>query len=382
VAPLIWIALTSPAPAQENACAPHFYRWLDLCSEVAAAAEPWRYVPLDSTHDVWLTLGGDFRLRTESVNQEDFGISNIPSFTTLAERLYLHADLRTKAGFRLFVQFVAANEDGRKPHLRSIDKTNVDVSGAFAEIPIGDATLRLGRREVDIDTNRLVSIRDAAVRRTFDGARLDTPIGRSATVTAFWFRPVFISPGALDDQSREAEEFFGANIRLAIDTSATLNLFVFDRRRDFAAWASVPGPEDRRTYGARSVWRQGAFDVTAQARYQDGTAGAQQQIEAWGGTLDAGVRLEGGWKPRLGTSLGYASGDRDDADATLNTFDPTYPAIAPLMEAPLYFPANQFYTGVNLTLNPLSSLTLRADALYFGRVTRADAIHSNLGGYS
>lgn len=339
-------------------------------------ARPWRYVPLGE--DVWITLGGDYRLRADLVSDDEFGFGPGGAFTAFSQRLYAHGDMRVGGNTRLFVQLVAADEDGREPGPRAFDQTAVDLSQAFADVALGATTVRIGRQEVTMDGNRLVTIRDAAVRRTFDGARWDAPLGDNASLLAFWYRPVFVRPGGFDDRSGEREEFSGADLEFALNAQSELHLFAFDRRRDRGVWAAVSGVEERHSYGARWVWRNERYDAAAQAAYQDGAIDAQS-IEAGGATFDAGMRLHGAWAPRLGVSMSYASGDRRRDDDELNTFDPHYPIISVLTEAPIYFPANLSHAGLNLTLAPLQDLSVRIEALHFARSSDDDAIYSSIG---
>jgi hypothetical protein len=358
-------------------CTPSFYRWEELCSTEQAGA-PWRHVPVDSRGDLWATFGGDYRLRADYVSDDEFGLGSGGEFVALTQRLYLHGELRAAEGTRLFVQMVAADQDGREPAPRSFDETSPDIAQAFADFSLGEASLRLGRQEVNLDGNRLIAIRDAGIRRTFDGARLDLPLARRASLTAFWYRPVFVSPGAFDDHSSDAEVFVGVDMRLDLGETLSMDLYAFDRDRRSATWASVAGPEERRTYGARWTWRGDSYDAALQVAYQDGEASGQS-IEASGGTLDAGIRLQHSWAPRVGLTLGYAAGDEDRNDSELNTFDPHYPIVSLLTEAPVYFPANLTHAGLDLTFAPSPDLTLRLEALRFARAAQADAIYSSIG---
>lgn len=71
------LALLPPAlHAQEtavDACAPKLYRWQEDCRGLAERGTPpqgldsLRYLPLTDTGSAWLTLGGEYRLKVESL---------------------------------------------------------------------------------------------------------------------------------------------------------------------------------------------------------------------------------------------------------------------------------------------------------------------------
>lgn len=367
------------ASATADRCAPHLFRWDDFCKPDPAHPDraPWRSIALDANGELWLTLGGDYRVRVEFPDKADYGLRGGEEFTSLSQRLYLHADLHAPGGARLFAQLAAANEDGRKPGPRPVDETSLDASQLFLDAPIGPVTVRRGRQEANFDGNRLVGLRDAAIRRTFDGVRVDLPVG-DATATAFYCRPVGICPDAFDDQSSRAEDFFGLLLKTPPKNGVTLQAAFFDRRRDRASFASASGREDRKTWGLRATWRNARYDVAAQAAYQSGDIGVQS-ISAGGATIDAGVQLKVAWAPRLGLSAGYASGDRNSSDGQLNTFDPLYPNLSSFTEAPIYYPSNQLNVGLNATVKPNTALTLHFDALYLARAERTDAIYASSG---
>jgi hypothetical protein len=160
---------------------------------------------------VWLTLGAEYRLKTEYYNAPDFFLR--PAFeryTAVGQRVLLHADLRTAQGFRVFVQLDGATEANRKPVYFPFDRTRPDIAPAFVDLPLLDSTLlRVGRQELDSGGNRLISTRDAGnLRLAFDMAHLESHISGFDAV-AFYGRPVLNQRGAFDDRGNPAEKFLG-----------------------------------------------------------------------------------------------------------------------------------------------------------------------------
>jgi hypothetical protein len=75
-----------------------------------------------------------------------------------------------------------------------------------------------------------------------------------------------------------------------------------------------------RAYG---VFGKSGFDYDASIVRQFGHNG-EQDVDAWGGTVEIGYRFDHAWKPRLSAFYGYASGDKDPSDNTDNRFERFY----------------------------------------------------------
>jgi hypothetical protein len=367
------------AEAQE--CPAQTFRWAEDCRALSGTTQSGvdrlRYVELAEDGSAWATFGAEYRVRAETLSRTDFGIGGGPSFTTLSQRAYGHVDLRTRNGPRLFAQFSAADEDGRKPGPRAVDESRFDIAQFFVDAPVGDLRLRVGRQELDLGGNRLVSLRDAALRRSFDGVNAQVNVN-GFTLTAFAVQPVQIDGGAFDDAADRSDDFSGAMLRSPVKNGRSWTLFAFDRRRDRARTFALSGKERRQTYGARYVQRNAKRDLAVQAAFQDGEI-AGRDIRAFGAAVDAGYRIEAPWSPRLGVSAGYASGDRNAGDDKAGGFDPLYPNLSVFTEAPLYFPTNQINTEINVTANLSPPLTLRLNAIVLARASTGDAIYSASG---
>jgi len=366
-----------PAPSP---CAVQVFRWAEDCRGLAGQSligtDRLRYLPLVQNGAAWLTLGGELRGRAEHQTRPDFGIANPPDFTAFTARAYLHADLRTKPGPRVFVQLSASDQDGRRPGPRTVDESGLDLAQAFVDVPVGPVTLRAGRQELNLAGNRLVAVRDGVLRRSFEGVQAQATT-RLGTVTAFGLRPVAVGAGTFDDSPIFAETFAGATWQSAPRHGATWGLYAFERRREQARVFSASGTERRRTWGGRYGWHDAHWDVAAQGAWQEGTL-AGQPIRAVGWQIEAGRRV-GSSGARLGAVVGYASGDDQAGDGRIGSFDPLYPNLAVYTDAPLYFPTNQVNVEANVTLHPAPPLTLRFNAVVLARATLGDAIYAASG---
>jgi Alginate export len=371
-------------------CPPRAFRWQEDCSELARSdsALGWRRlrgIPVSREGSAWLTLGGEYRFRAETLDDPSFSLRGA-SYTARDHRWFAHADLHLAAGPRLFVQLSAAADDGRKPAARPFDRSAVDFAQAFVDLPLAAAAnrlqLRLGRQELDLHGNRLVSTREAAnLRRAFDAALASFASGHVSAL-GFVGRPVRNSASSFDDRADEDERFAGASVEVVSQQARATNtfaLFYFDRTRPRAVFQDASGRERRHTLGARVVHASPSWDLALQAAYQSGDI-ANKRVRAHGLAGDLGWRPMG-WrlKPRLGVSLGYASGDRMGADAAVGTFDVIYPNLGYFTDAPLFYPGNTVDVQPNVTLALSAVLTLQAGCDFIHRVEATDAVYEPPG---
>lgn len=376
-------------PPSANPCAVKVFRWMEDCRELWSKGdslrglERLRYLPLTDSGSAWLTLGGEYRFKTEYLDAPDYGLGRgAEAYTALGERFLAHADLRTSAGFRVFAQLSAATDTRRKPAERPFDRSRPDIAQAFVDIPLPhSAVLRVGRQELDSGGNRLISIREAAnLRLAFDMAHVAASIAGFDAV-AFYGRPVLNRPSSFDDRSNPSEKFLGGWLqhRLGSEPAAPLlNLFFFERDRARAIYQQGVASDDRRTIGVRWSGVDSRWDYAVQAARQYGTFGAAR-IDAFGAAGDVGWHAPWASRPRLGASFGYASGDRRPGDRTLGTFDVLYPNLGYFTDAPVYYPGNTADAQPNVTFAVIQSVTARTGADVIFRVSKRDAVYGPPG---
>jgi len=375
--------------AADLACPPRPFRWQDDCSSIARsdAALGWRRlrgIPLAADGSSWLTLGGEYRFRIETLDEPSFGLRG-ETYTARDHRWFAHADLHNAAGVRLFVQLSAAADSGRKPASRSFDQSAVDFAQVFADLPfrIGDnrLLLRLGRQELDLHGNRLVSTREAAnLRRAFDMALASFSRGH-VNALAFVGHTVHNSVGAFDDRADHGERFAGASFELVPGSSSTdaFTLFFLDRERPRAVFQDAVGAERRRTYGIRFTRTLPEWDLALQAAFQRGNVGAKR-AQARGLAGDVGYRpAHWALRPRFGVSFGYASGDRMAHDDAVGTFDVLYPNLGYFTDAPVFYPGNTADIQPNLSASPAAGLTVQTGCDFIRRLETTDAVYEPPG---
>jgi hypothetical protein len=381
--------LSGPEVWADPGCALKPFRWDEDCSNLRGQAGPpsglerLRYIALTDSGSVWLTLGGEYRFKTEYFNAPAFALQPVyERYTAVGERFLLHADLRTAAGFRVFVQLSAATEAGRKPVYYPFDRSRPDIAQAFLDLPLLDGTvLRVGRQELDARGNRLISVREGAnLRLAFDMAHLESHFAGFDAV-AFYGRPVLNKPGAFDDRGNPAEKFWGGWLQRPLDTTAgapLISVFFFSRERDHAVYQQGVASDDRRTAGLRVSGTNPGWDYAAEASYQYGSFGTDD-IAAHGAAGDIGWHPAMPGHPRIAAAFGYASGDSNPHDHTLGTFDVLYPNLGYFTDAPVFYPGNNADVQPNITVEVLRAVHLRAGSDVIYRISKRDAVYTAPG---
>ena len=233
---LLLMSWAVPAAAQAQPDAPPFqltrydedYAPLADPDRRIGAYERVKYIPL--AQDAFLSLGGEFRLRVDTLHAARFGIG-APSDDYALERMLLHADLHLGSHLRAFVQGIHADVIGKRP-VSAIDVDRADLENAFVDVmPVNGLTLRAGRQELTFNpTQRFVAVREGPnVRQAFDGFRAGW-VGSRVRIDAFALRPVVDRAGDFDDSRDRTQLFYGGYGSAKITSSLALDLYLVDFR--------------------------------------------------------------------------------------------------------------------------------------------------------
>lgn len=182
------LALSSTAYAQSSQSNPpplmptrydEDYSYLaDPNARSGAWWEPLKYIPSDENPDVYLTLGGEIRLRYEGYENNNWGQGPADDDGYLWYRALASADMHLGEHVRLFGELIGAWAEGKQPFESPIDETDVDLLQGFVDltVPLGgdntSLTLRPGRQLLSYGTERLIGVRYGPnVLRTFDAVK-------------------------------------------------------------------------------------------------------------------------------------------------------------------------------------------------------------------
>lgn len=375
------VMLSALAGAAQAAKTPAFkpvrsdedYGYLRNVSE-RTGLDPLRYIPLGDT--VYLSLGGEARLRIDSVDAPRFGLGGQKADTFALGRLLLSGDLHLGPAVRVYGELGLHRDVGKRDAPSATDRDGVDAQVLFVDVAPADGwRMRLGRQELQLNpTQRFIAVREAPnVRQSFDGVRVTRTSGR-LKLDAFYLQPVAISSGAFDDSRSPTQRFYGLYASTKLSPRHTLDVYALGLERDDVRFGKLTGDERRVSLGARLAGAAGAIDYEAEGVVQRGRF-AGRGIRAFAASAGGGYTLDQPWRPRLGLRLDLGSGDKDPSDGKLGTFNPMFPKGAYFNETGLTSWANLAALRASLGVTPRKNVSLEASYAVHRRWTGADAIY-------
>lgn len=336
--------------------------------------------------DDWLAFGGEIRQRHEYTNNPAFSAGTQDDDGVWLQRFSLHGDLQIGEHVRFFGQLNSALERGRAGGPSPVDQNDLTVQNAFVDLsaPLSadaDATLRLGRQELDFGAGRLVDVREGPnVRRTFDAVRGFVTAG-NWRIDGVIARPRLSEPGIFDDRTDRDQALWGlyATGGQGVLPLGAVDLYYIGYRNEGAVFAQGGGDERRHSIGARLWGVQRNWDWNWEAVYQFGSFG-DGDIQAWTVASITGYTFESvPWRPRVALSANIASGDNDPDDSDLGTFNALFPRGNYFSQAAVLGPQNFCNLHAFLTVRPGEHLAFTTDYNLFWRLDSNDGVY-NLGG--
>jgi hypothetical protein len=349
-----------------------------LADKPHAGLDDLRYIPLGAADDVYLSLGGEARLRVDSLDAPRFGIAGEQADLYGLGRALFSADLHVGSRVRIYGELGLHRDFDKKDPPAVSDRDGLDAQVAFVDVtPDADRRwrLRLGRQEMSLNpTQRFVSVRESPnIRQSFDGARV-TRQTADLRVDAFFVHPVTIQIGDFDDSSNRDQQFYGVYVAKTLSKAVSLDVYAFALDRNGVRFGAARGNEHRTSYGARLAGKRGPIDYEAEGMVQGGRF-AGRDIRAWGGSLGGGYTLAQAWSPRLGLRLDAGSGDSDPNDDKLGTFNPLFPKGAYFNDTGLTSWSNLVGIRPSLGLAPRRDVSLEISYMVRRRQTGDDAIY-------
>jgi hypothetical protein len=283
--------------------------------------------------DYWLfATGGEFRWRhMHEVNSRLLGVTN--DYDLLRVRAF--GDLWYKDIFRIYVEFIYAESLNQNLPPVLIDVNLGDLLNAFVDLKLGEinnypAYLRVGRQELLLGSQRLVSPLDwANTRRTFQGVRAFRQ-GEKFDVDLFWVQPII--PNATEfDSVDNNQNFLGLWTTYRPRAGQFIDLyylFLDNTLPPVLKPETRPVPYNVHTLGTRFA---GNADKTwlwdVELDIQLGERG-RQDIFAGAAAVNGGYCFKDvPWYPTVWAGWEFASGDRGStADGgTFSTFNQLFP---------------------------------------------------------
>ncbi|KAF2339030.1 alginate export family protein [Flavobacterium nitrogenifigens] len=343
-----------------------------------------KFIPLNQKKDIYMSIGGEARYEYVDFNNEDWGRFNVGHNNFLLQRYDLHADIHLGKTFRIFAQLRSALEDGRTNGARGIDEDQLNVQNLFLDVNVWQQkdkkiTIRAGRQELDYGSGRLISVREGPnARLYFTGGKLMYTSSR-VSVDAFAMMADTVYTGVFDNKMSKQLNLWGAYSKIIFPKAGNLDLYYLGFRRDASVFEEGIAPERRHTIGSR-LWKYGGgFIYNLEAAYQFGTFGSGD-INAWTGSIDIGYMFENiKFKPTINLRNDYISGDKNQGNGNLQTFNPLYPKGGYFGFSPQVGPVNLIDIHPYATLDLLSNLKMQVDVVLNWRYSTQDGVYRPSG---
>jgi hypothetical protein len=348
--------------------------------------DPVKYIPLDSAHGIFLSLGGQFRPRYEFFRNTRWGETKDDKAGSYSQRIAFYTDLEIGKYVRLYGELYHGHTTRvTRPVITEDDDADFHQVFLDLQLPDGDQeklTLRIGRQEMQYGSLRMISSRETPnIRRSFDAARVMYSRER-IKIDAFYGSEVTTSPKGFDNHSFKGTLIWGSYLSLPDRKfKGGDDFYYIGYHSDNSVYNDGNGKENRHTFGARRYGNIGSvFYFNTEAIYQFGklnTDGKPKNISAFALEFDYHYRDQKRVKlvKDIGIKFDYTSGDRQHGDDRLQSFNPLFPN-------PTYFGALRLMTPVNL-MDVHPSITflvwkkweLLADCDWFWRSSLEDGVY-------
>lgn len=352
-----------------------------------------KHIKLSDDGTMWLSIGGQVRVRVEDWSAFGFNDMNDDTFALL--RLFMHADLHVNESIRVFVEGKsnhATDRDLPGGKRAALDVDTLDLVNAFVDVTLhpdesSDLVLRAGRQELLFGKQRLISpLNWSNNRRTFDGFRAKWSSTESShRLDAFITHPVQAKKYDFND-ANDNQIFWGLYDQIAMEHEhvESVDLYLLGLHRRGAMFGGVMGNEDRLTLGGRlhgPVGETWAYDVEVATQFGDF---GPQDIQAWMIAADLEIPLnpESEMKPKAVLGFDYASGDDNPTDGDLGTFNHLFPlGHAYLGFIDVVGRQNVMAVRGSISAWPVpEKFMVKADLHHFWRADERDALYNAGGG--
>ncbi|MCH5372569.1 MAG: alginate export family protein [Planctomycetes bacterium] len=325
----------------------------------------------------WMTVdvGGQYRVRLHDERHmrneptTDLGIPGPPrpvlglsnaddDFVLHRTRLYVNTEIGQR--LRVYAEMLDAVGQYEDYTPRPIEENRLELQNLFIDVVAiqgasGDLTARVGRQEIALGSQRLVSPLDwANTRRTFEGARLLSK-GENWDVDGLWVRPMRRIVEDLDppDLTRQLYGVYSTYKGLVHD-KLDLYWLAYDDSLVGFRYDTVAA----RFYGGRKAWL-----YEAEGGFQFGTNPDNSDHSAGFFTLGLGHKFSDvAWTPTIWAYYDWASGDNTVGNG-FNHYEPLAHKYLGFMD---FFGRRNIETpNLQLTLQPHKKLQLLVWYYYF-----------------
>jgi hypothetical protein len=336
-----------------------------------------KFNSLSKNKATYFSFGGEVRYQYFHYTNQDWGEAPEDKDGFVLTRYLGHIDFHAGKHFRTFVQLQSSLAGGEAEKPSPVDQNPLDLHQAFVDLADKDLTLRLGRQELSYGSQRLVAVREAPNnRQSFDAAKLMYG-HKNFKLDLFYSYYVIAKPNIFDDRFNNGTKFWGVYSAFTkIPLIQNFDIYYFGIHKKTATYDDGKGAETRHSVGTR-IWETTPgwqYDMEGVYQFGDFAAGS---ISAW--TLSSNIAYtfyQTRLKPQVGLKTEAISGDRNQGDGNLNTFNPLFPKGAYFGLAALIGPYNLLDAHPYIQFNLTKKLVFAEDYDMFWRMNRNDGLYA------
>jgi hypothetical protein len=327
----------------------------------------------------YISFGGELREQFQMYKNINFGdvpesYKNI-STNQLWHRLMLHSNIELGNHFRIFIQL---NNTLRflnnNPVVPEIDENQLSLHQAFAEMKLNNWKFRLGTQELFYGNHRLLTVREGPnTRQAFDGLVIKRT-SKNSKIDFFAVSKTISKQYIFDDESFKeglmgiyGTQYFSAH-------KIGLDYYVVNFQSKLRKYNYQSGFENRQTYGIRLFSKFKKVNFEAEGAYQSGKFN-DLAISACNILADINMMVLPGKKGIIGFAFNATSGDKNNADNKLNTYNLLYAKPAYGLAVPIGA-SNIMSINPYIKINPVQKLQVLAQIFFLARNSNQDGTYS------
>jgi hypothetical protein len=327
-----------------------------------------------------ISFGGELREQYQYFDNLNFG--DVPPTTKeisvgqLWHRVMLHTNVELVKKIRVFAQM---NSTFRffnpNPITPEIDENQLSLHQAFIDYKFGKHfMLRVGRQEMGYGNNRILTFREGPnTRLAFDAVVLKYT-SQKRKIDLLAVTPVISKQFIFDDQSFKEKVYGIYGAEYVVPKKLLIDYYVLNFESGIRKYNFVSGKENRQSFGLRFFSQNSTFNYELESTYQTGTFN-NAKIRAYGFSADVNYVLRKKNSFTIGVGSNYISGDKNNADNVLNTYNlifskPSYGLAAPIGSS------NIVNINPYVKISPTKKLNVFAGVYFLNRQSSQDGTYS------
>lgn len=373
-------SLVNAAASQSVATAPAYQttfraeRWLEDWTWVDHEnddALPLKNLLISERGPVRVSFGGETRMRVESRDTTDFGLTSAGSIEVINLRLLLHSTMHLGERVKLFAQIGSWDQHGRKVP-RIFDESRLVLQRGHVEVTLPQGiSLRAGRQDLLQTSSRLLIPVDVFNAQLVHDAIALLYQRESQRGRVFAGRRFYADDGIFETRDLGRAELAGAFYERGFSRlpGFDFGLYWWSEWNDFGLFPQRPGPEHRHAFISRVSFRSTDWQASAELGLQRGQV-RQNPIEAWAFASEITRNFSVSHAPALTLRVDGASGDRART-ASQESWATLHPVMAYLGRGGDYGATNLIGVYPEFSVVPTPGVRLSVGGEWLWRASRA-----------